>query len=434
MKQALTSLDPRGVGSRISQCRAAHPADPADGEAVVILAYYFPPENAIGADRPFRFAKYLPRFGFVPRVIANNAGESREIDSVARVPRRDRHSIALALAARAARAVQRLLPYNEQLAWAPHAVAAGSRVIDTDSARLVLSTSPPLATHLAALRLKQRLGTKWIADFRDPLMGNPCRTRKFGKVYDGALERCIFGHADFLIANTESTAEIWRERYPQWAGKIRTIWNCFDPEEVLRPLVIPRRPQALLAHVGSIYGLRDPRPVLSAVERSIAQGWLNPAALQVLFAGPLEERLFSLADPPFSTLAAKGCFRCENRLLSRPEARRLIAAADYLLLIDHASAEAAHVPAKLFEYIQVGRPILALTSRNSPCDQILAKAGVPYKCIYMDASAEQASACLQEFLSLPNRAVHASRWFWEQFDGTRQTETLASLFRSLLAS
>ncbi len=432
MKQALIS---RSLGCRRTpQLEAAPLQIPAGREAVVILAYYFPPENAIGADRPFRFAKYLPRFGFVPRVIANNAEECREMDSVTRVPRRERHKPGLALAAGAARAVQKLLPYNEQLAWAPHAVAAGSRAIHKESAKLVLSTSPPLATHLAALRLKQRFGVRWIADFRDPLVGNPCRTRRFGKIYDSALERCIFSHADLLIANTESAAEAWRKRYPQWAGKIRTIWNGFDPEDAVRPSVIPRRPQALLAHVGSIYGLRDPRPVLWTIERSTALGLLNPGALQVLFAGPLEERIFSLTDPPFSTLAAKGCLRCDNRLLSRSDARRLIATADYLLLIDHASAETIHVPAKLFEYIQVGRPILALTSRNSPCDQILAKAGVPYKCMYMDASPEQAGARLQEFLSLPNRAVPASRWFWEQFDGSRQTETLASLLRCLLAS
>lgn len=35
---------------------------------VLILAYHFPPENAIGAARPFRFAKYLSRMGYTCHV------------------------------------------------------------------------------------------------------------------------------------------------------------------------------------------------------------------------------------------------------------------------------------------------------------------------------------------------------------------------------
>jgi hypothetical protein len=43
---------------------------------VLIFAYHFPPENAIGGARPFRFSKYLSGLGYTCRVFttADQAG------------------------------------------------------------------------------------------------------------------------------------------------------------------------------------------------------------------------------------------------------------------------------------------------------------------------------------------------------------------------
>src|SRR5882672_7431527 len=35
---------------------------------VLIFAYHYPPENAIGGARPFRFSKYLSKLGYTCRV------------------------------------------------------------------------------------------------------------------------------------------------------------------------------------------------------------------------------------------------------------------------------------------------------------------------------------------------------------------------------
>lgn len=74
-----------------------------------------------------------------------------------------------------ARIVQRLLPYNDQLTWVPHAVATAERVLAGGDVFAMLSTSPPSATHIAAFLLKRRYGIRWIADLRDPIYQNPFR-------------------------------------------------------------------------------------------------------------------------------------------------------------------------------------------------------------------------------------------------------------------
>ena len=53
-------------------------AQPRSKGEVLIIAYYFPPQNTAGAARPSRFHKYLPEFGYRTQVIsaAAPAGDS----------------------------------------------------------------------------------------------------------------------------------------------------------------------------------------------------------------------------------------------------------------------------------------------------------------------------------------------------------------------
>jgi glycosyltransferase involved in cell wall biosynthesis len=405
-----------------------------DPQPILMLAYYFPLQNTSGADRPFRFAKYLPQHGYQPWVIAAGGFETPPgWDNVRRVPGPAGPLTREAVVSKAANILQRfLLPYEEHLPWVPYAVGEAARVLKARKIGAVVSTSPPIATHLAALELKRHYGLKWIADFRDPLFGNPFRSDKRAVAYDEALERCIFRHADAIIANTSTAAESWQARYPRYARKVTVIWNGFDPGEKLGAAPIPARPHVVLAHVGNIYGGRDAGILLASLERLVGSGAVNPARFRVRLVGLLDEQTVPVGRPPFRTLVEKGCLEYANRLVPQAQAKREMAEADYLLLIDtNAHNTGLQVPAKLFDYIRVGRPILALTTQNSPAEQILARSGIPHRCIYSDSSPAQADAQLRDFLQVPSEARVASRWFWNHFDGATQAGTLSSLLRSL---
>ena len=89
------------------------------------------------------------------------------------------------------------------------------------------------------------------------------------------------------------------------------------------------------------------------------------------------------------------------------------------------------VPSKLFDYIRLGRPILALTTRNSPVERILSESGVPHRCLYPDLSDAEYDRRVLEFLRLPNTPVRASETFMTRFDARHQAENLASLIAGL---
>lgn len=96
---------------------------------------------------------------------------------------------------------------------------------------VLISTHPPVVTHLVALVLKRRFGRPWIADFRDPLWGNPVRTSYRAGLIDLIIECLVVRHADAAIANTDASAAMLVSRYPELSDKISTIWNGLDPED-----------------------------------------------------------------------------------------------------------------------------------------------------------------------------------------------------------
>jgi len=393
---------------------------------LLILAYWFPPQNTSGAVRPFRFYKYLPQFGYTPYVVCGGDQPTAQSQHrVHQVEQARRFSIAGG-ATFMAKVVQRLTSrYGYRLPWVPLAVSKAAAVIARHGARAVFSTYPPIATHLAALGLKRRYDLKWIADFRDPFcLGTP-------PFYEPLIERSIMQNADIIIVNTDTAAERLSSRYPQWRNKIIPLYNGFDPAEPVTASPLPRREFKVLAHVGEIYGPRNPAILLASIERLLDAGRLRPEELRIRLIGPLEADCPIHREPSFARLMKRGIVECNGRLVPKEEARRAIAESDYLLLLD--TTASGCLPAKIFDYIRVGRPILALTQKDSDAEKILAGSGIPHSCIYKDqTNAEEIDCKLCAFLRLSAEPLRANEWFWERFNAVCQSEHLARILDGLI--
>jgi hypothetical protein len=406
-----------------------------DRRNLVLLAYYYLPDNTSGVQRAVRMAKFLPENGYDTYVVSSShKGALPGIQQVMHVPGPLTAINRVKRQERIAAKIQKLLlPYDDRLPWVPHAVEAVHALMAKKPVSVIVSTAPPLATHLAALWLKRRHDIRWIADFRDPLYGNPGRSRRWGRPYDRAIERTIFQHADIVLAVTDTVCEQWKRDYPQWEAKFHLIWNGFDPSEGFRAAPLPPRPYRVLTHAGVLYRLRHPNKVLASIERLISQGHLNPESLRLRFVGHIEAEAEFRAFPPVTSLAARGCLQMDGATIPREAAMQEIATADFLFLIDIVNLDniGYTVPAKLYDYLLVGRPILTITAPGSPVDRILGKSGVPYTCVYHADTDEEIDRKLNEFFRLSSEAVMPSPWFFDQFDGRRQAATLGAMLDSL---
>jgi glycosyltransferase involved in cell wall biosynthesis len=399
---------------------------------ILLLSYAFPPYNAPGAIRPAQLFRYLPELGFRPIVIASQVeGISNSEPHVHRVPA-ENVPVGVSVTSNIVRRVMRVAaPYNDHWPWVPYAASAASDLITSQGIEAVYSTSPFLASHFAALWLKLKFGLPWIADFQDPVRDNPFRARNWVYPYDLIIEWAIFRGADWILANTDTIAARWRQRYPQWADKISVSWNSFDPAEHFEVASRVQRPYRVLAHVGSLYGRRHPRKLLASIERL----GITPSALRVKLIGPTDLEVVSAHESQFERLHRSGLLEFDNRLVPRVEALRATVDADYLLLLDvNENNTSFQVPSKLLDYIRSGRPILAYTCHNSPVERILTRSGIPHVTVDPATPDDHSDRRLLEFLQLEPGDYKASPWFTTNFSATALTSSTAKILSDLLCA
>ena len=406
--------------------------------SIVLVAYYYPPHNEVGAARPHRFARYLRRHGTAVSVVCSNKLLRRQsdrkslagVDAAEHAPVRVPSSVPAAGLRRMSailHKVQRvLMPYDDCLEWLPHAYAAASQSLTARS--VLVSTHPPVVTHLVALLLKLRTGLPWVADFRDPLWGNPFRAALRASWLDPVIERLVLRFADAVIANTDAVAFVLRHRYPDAAGKVHTIWNGFDPDDVIKPLPPQRRDRLVISHIGTLYGSRTPVPFATCLQRLIHRGALRPGAVQFRQIGGTDSDCFDPQHPALLELAMLDCFYQSRHHLAQADARQEMVEADVLLLLDlNDASPGLQVPAKLFEYIRAGRPILALTIPGSATERVLALSGVPHACVDIGLPAAAFDAEVLAFLMAEHAPAVPSTQFMEQFSMAEQVKTLLAI-------
>jgi Glycosyl transferase 4-like domain len=400
---------------------------------IIMFAYHFPPENAVGGVRPYRFYKYLSRLGYRCHVITAADQASRpDLDServadpfIAR-PRRG-------LGWQAERALRKLLlPGVVGVRWSGLACRAARTFLrsETGAEVTIFSTYPPLGAHLAAFQLAHREKLPWIADFRDPMGDNPGHPFLKGhqhQVYRW-MERNILKRATIAIANTDAVADKWRCASPHRHDRIHLIWNGFDPEDRVPPLPVPQREYRLISHVGELYQGRNITALLESISRLLAARRLPANGVRIRLVGSYLSE--SVPGPEFLRRAeAEGWLELIPNRLPHREALTIAQTSDGLLLVQpHSSVQ---VPGKLFEYLQIGRPVLAYILRDTPIERILRHSGVPYRCAYADSPPEEMDRAVESFFAFKEHHHPASEWFEANFDARVQTQTLEKLIRSI---
>ena len=400
---------------------------------VLMFAYHFPPENSIGGVRPYRFYKYLSRMGYRCHVITAVDQASQPSSDVEYVPdpfvTRPRQDAGWQIE----RAVRKLLfPGATGIRWSSLACRAARNFLgaNSDAEITIFSTYPPVGTHLAALRLTSGNDLKWIADFRDPLGDNPSHTflKGYQRVVHRWLERMVARTATIVIANTDAMAEAWKTIYQKRRDSIHLIWNGFDPEDRLRPLQLPERKYRLISHVGSLYQGRIVTPLLESFSRLIESGRLAADRVRIRLIGAMLSE--SIPRPEFLQRAkASGWLELIPEPIPHADACKITQTSDGLLLVQpHSSVQ---VPGKLYEYLQIGRPVLAYVPFHTPIERILERSGVPYQCVYAGSPPQEMDDAVESFLSLAMEARPASDWFELHFDARNQTQILEKLIRSI---
>lgn len=362
---------------------------------ILLLSWYFPPGNTIGAIRVGKLARFLHESGHDVRVVCgakwnmprtlpleipfervtftNSINVAAPLDwaTELRDSWRARNNAAVAAGpakgaaeggpGSAARFVSWLsdlyldavtIP-DVHVGWIPWAMAAGSKRLRDWTPDIIYTSGPPHSVHIVGQRLARRFGIPHVPELRDCWVDDPYHDWPAWKRRIATrLERATLSQARGLVTVSEPWAQRYREKY---GLPVATIYNGYDERDFpditdVEPL---SRDQLVIAYAGVIYaGRRDPTPLFQALKM------LGDRAkdIRIEFYG---------SEPAMVLPAADAAGVLEHvRVLPRVPYKRSIEiqrAADILLLLQwNDPKEQGNCPGKLFEYLAVRRPIIGI--------------------------------------------------------------------------
>jgi len=360
---------------------------PPTPRRLLIVAYYYPPQNIIGARRPSALAKWLRRRGHEITVLTSvqsghdpNAAPSRVVRS------RDLLATRLNWRGQSLDVVtgqsdaawdpdpgiwgKLFVPDVQLLSWAPFAVATALRLHRRIGFDAVVTSSPVESVHAVGLALSAR-GVPWVADLRDGWCFEAPRGRPqlmLQRRLDDVFERIAVRRADALVMVTEPLSADLRSRHDV---QVETITNGFDPddEELLADTGAPVDAAKLtLVHTGGLGSRQTVRPLLDALVRIAADDSTLGDRVELVLAGQqtTEQRDLYARSEYVPFIRHLG-------FVDRSTSLVLQRAADVLVLVTSGDRR-GEATGKLFEYLAAGHPILALAAGSAAAD-IVSKAG-----------------------------------------------------------
>ena len=352
---------------------------------VLMIAYHFPPvQGSSGVQRTLKFVQYLPRFGWQPLVLTVNpraymettTGQLGDIPQDVVVKRAFALDAArhLALAGRYPRWCA--VP-DRWASWWLSGVPVALQLIRKYRPAAIWSTYPIATAHLIGHSVRKASGLPWVADFRDSMTEeNYPSDPTVRSAFLGIERRAVAGSAA-AVFTTPGAVRMYAARYPAIPdSRWHMIPNGYDEETFARAeadLRTPRSPGPLvLVHSGLLYpSERDPSAFFAALQNLKRNQRISSDTLKVILrATGHDERyrrtLAELGLDDVVELAPAVAYR---------DALKEMLTADGLLIFQAANCN-HQVPAKIYEYLRAGRPILALTDAAGDTAAVLRDAGV----------------------------------------------------------
>jgi hypothetical protein len=360
---------------------------------VLIISFYFPPLQNIGARRPFGLAKYLPRFGWEPIVLTIKLPgkppdgirviETDYKDVLSEWKSRLRFNAQKGLheqvniketknfdystwKSKAIKFVKEIIAFpDEFIGWYRYGLDAASELLEREHIDAIISTSYPVTAHLIASKLKQKYSIPWVADFRDLWTQNHYVT-KYGLIrfFERRMEFKTLFDANVLVT-ANPLADVLRVLHKN--KEIFCITNGYDVDD-FHDTTAKLTDKFTITYTGRLYnGKRDPAMLFKVVQQLIAEKRIEGNLVEIRFFGPKEQWLLDEIDK----YNLKGVVSV-NDFISREKAIEIQKESQILLLLLWNNKDEDGIyPGKVFEYLGAKRPIIAIGRRGSVVQRLL---------------------------------------------------------------
>tara|TARA_B110000977_G_C11063415_1_gene486846 strand:+ start:1191 stop:2474 length:1284 start_codon:yes stop_codon:yes gene_type:complete len=363
----------------------------------LVITYYWPPAGGPGVQRWLKFVTYFKDFGIEPVVfIPDNphyplqdksiVSEIPEGIEIIRFPIKEPYGFAKIFSKKKTNqvssgiitnknqsALEKLLLWirgnffipDARIGWVKPAVIFLKEYLAKNDMDIVISSGPPHSLHLIGMALKEELGIKWVADFRDPWTTihyhQSLRLNKRAQKKHLKLESKVLNNSDLVVVTSARTK---KEFQNITSVPIEVISNGYDILEKIEPNLDA---QFSIAHIGSLLTNRNPELLWEILSELKDENKVFSKNLLIKLVGAVSEDVLE-------SLAVFGLTENYKTLgyVSHQEAIQIQHDAQVLLLVEMDSPETKSIiPGKLFEYVAANRPILAIGPEGSDVEGII---------------------------------------------------------------
>ena len=363
----------------------------------LIICYYWPPAGGPGVQRWLKFVSHLKSFDIDPVVYVPQNPNYPIVDQdlLAQIPKeitvlkrpiKEPYKFAAIFSKKKTQqissgiisnkkpsALEKLLLFvrgnyfipDARVGWVTPSVVFLKQYLKANPVDCIISSGPPHSLHLIGMALKEKLGIKWVADFRDPWTTihyhQSLRLNKRAQKKHLKLESKVLNNSDLVVVTSARTK---KEFQNITSVPIEVISNGYDILEKIEPNLDA---QFSIAHIGSLLTNRNPELLWEILSELKDENKVFSKNLLIKLVGAVSEDVLE-------SLAFFGLTENYKTLgyVSHQEAIQIQHDAQVLLLVEIDSPETKSIiPGKLFEYVAANRPILAIGPEGSDVEGII---------------------------------------------------------------
>lgn len=372
---------------------------------VLIITYYWIPSGGSGVQRWVKFVKYLRDFGWEPVVYAPENADYPVVDdsfnadvptdlTVIRQPIWEPYTLYRKFTGKKDKSIQagfvtnnkhknwkddlsvwlrgNLFIPDPRVCWVSPSVRFLKNYLKTNPVDAIVTTGPPHSVHLIGRRLKKAFpALPWIADFRDPWTSifyyKDLKLGLLANYQHHQLEKKTIAEADLVLVVSDHMQQAFNQYKHQ---QIAVVTNGFDDADFSAGTVLPDE-RFVITHTGLLTEKQNPLVLWKVLQEIAAEredfrqdllirliGSVDGAVIKAIQASNLGESLE------------------QSHYVPHQEAIQLQRKSQLLLLCLVQNPETKSiVTGKLFEYLQAGRPVIAIGYTDGDAAAILKQTG-----------------------------------------------------------
>ena len=419
----------------------------------LIITYYWPPAGGPGVQRWLKFVKYLPEFNIDPVVFIPENPNYPIIDesltsevskdiTIINHPIKEPYKWAGFFSNTSSKTISKGIISDEKeqsfiekamlyvrgnffipdarIGWVKPSVSFLQDYIKKEGIETIITTGPPHSVHLIGLQIKQKLGVKWLADFRDPwtTIGyhKQLRLTSASKAKHKSLEKEVLNASDQIIV----TSFVTKKEFQGFTNKsIEVITNGYDDEATVE---FQMDTKFTLSHIGSLLSKRNPEILWRVLSELVRDNESFSKDFQLNFIGSISEKVLnSIKKYNISN------YIHEVGYVSHQEAIIYQKKSQLLLLIEIDSEDTTCIiPGKLFEYMISNRPIVAMGPKGSDVEKIIKETNTGHYFNYSDYESLK-RIILEHYKAFQNKTLQSHPIGLQKYHRKALTKSLANL-------